>query len=53
MYQHHVFPARAGMSPDLLVGVAGRLRVPRASGDEPRRDPCVQRQGSCSPRERG
>ncbi len=48
-----MFPARAGMSPVLHPCLKQRLRVPRASGDEP--DYQVQALISlmCSPRERG
>ena len=48
-----VFPARAGMSPAILETDFNRIRVPRASGDEPNGDTMVAAGVSCSPRERG
>ena len=48
-----VFPARAGMSRTDEQSLAGAIRVPRASGDEPHNDTSHNRRDECSPRERG
>ena len=48
-----MFPARAGMSRGGRCRVCGRVRVPRASGDEPHKRFMKLKNGSCSPRERG
>ena len=48
-----VFPARAGMSPTKGPPLKRYEGVPRASGDEPPRDPLNDGGHACSPRERG
>ena len=48
-----VFPARAGMSRRFDDAETFRLRVPRASGDEPRCNHVRGSRRACSPRERG
>ena len=48
-----VFPARAGMSPQVTYDLAADIRVPRASGDEPRGRTDRLTELQCSPRERG
>ena len=48
-----VFPARAGMSRWEHLQVGGYDRVPRASGDEPKRTSENLEKNQCSPRERG
>ena len=48
-----VFPARAGMSRLYRNSVTSRIRVPRASGDEPPEQPEEDKPEECSPCERG
>ena len=48
-----MFPARAGMSPLNVPHSPTKTRVPRASGDEPRRLLLSHDTVKCSPRERG
>ena len=48
-----VFPARAGMSLAALPRAIMSCRVPRASGDEPRKITASKVASVCSPRERG
>ena len=48
-----MFPARAGMSPLLVVAPLEVTNVPRASGDEPEWYKDGNRRNLCSPRERG
>ena len=53
-YPHRsVFPARAGMSPGVLIPPNPPLSVPRASGDEPPLCVRAENGAGCSPRERG
>ena len=48
-----MFPARAGMSREVVVAPSVMDDVPRASGDEPRVELGTTAQTKCSPRERG
>ncbi len=48
-----MFPARAGMVPWRVGILIPLLRVPRASGDGPGREPTDPAAPKCSPRERG
>ena len=48
-----VFPARAGMSPKKKPALGHLVRVPRASGDEPKNLLLANASEMCSPRERG
>ena len=48
-----VFPARAGMSPDIPEAASILVCVPRASGDEPAVIGSRVSVTVCSPRERG
>ena len=48
-----VFPARAGMSPTAAMARILAMRVPRASGDEPKCLDAARICWECSPRERG
>ena len=48
-----VFPARAGMSPVVEAWFKVGVRVPRASGDEPKCLDAARICWECSPRERG
>ena len=48
-----VFPARAGMNRARTPLWPNVWSVPRASGDEPPRDPYFDGPRRCSPRERG
>ena len=48
-----VFPARAGMSPEIVRPCEGLGGVPRASGDEPVLLQVTNHILKCSPRERG
>ena len=48
-----VFPARAGMSPEMRENPMTEQGVPRASGDEPGDWRLDSEESECSPRERG
>ena len=48
-----MFPARAGMSPSTSKRPRYKVRVPRASGDEPYLVSVAVTPEECSPRERG
>ena len=49
----HVFPARAGMSLQVVLPTPCPPCVPRASGDEPGKKLRERERIECSPRERG
>ena len=51
--KHPVFPARAGMSPNVENYLKWAASVPRASGDEPTTSAVALGVSWCSPRERG
>ena len=48
-----MFPARAGMSREAMLGSSPSADVPRASGDEPDLIKSEAPAAECSPRERG
>ena len=48
-----MFPAPAGMSPDILARNRQALDVPRTRGDEPAEYDALREPGACSPHPRG
>ena len=48
-----VFPAQAGMIPEFWIRGVENIRVPRASGDDPKLQGIIVDRIPCSPRKRG